>query len=111
VSTAAWHDVCLYLWQEKTAAMLRISNLGSLEEVTHLRLDGTLSGPWVEELRDMCEAILSEHSLAVDCGGLSFADPEGAALMRDLRDRDVALNNCSPFLMMQVEKASVCGLE
>jgi hypothetical protein len=90
-----------------TAAMLRISNIGSDEKVTRIRLDGTLSGPWVEELRRMCETDLAgERALAIDCGGLFFADGEGAALMRSLCDRDVALMNCSPFLKLQLEEAA-----
>jgi ABC-type transporter Mla MlaB component len=88
--------------------MLRISNVGSEEKLTRLRLDGTLSGPWVEELRRMCEATLAqEHPLVVDCGGLLFTDAEGAALMRSLRDRSVVLANCSPFLKLQLAEAAV----
>jgi len=88
--------------------MLRISNVGSEEKVIRLRLDGTLSGPWVEELRHMCEESLAQgRPLVVDCGGLFFADAEGAALMRSLCDRDVALVNCSPFLKLQLTEAAV----
>jgi hypothetical protein len=92
----------------ETAAMLRISNIGSDEKVTRIRLDGTLSGPWVEELGRMCEpALVGERALTIDCAGLFFADSEGAALMRSLRDRDVALVNCSPFLKLQLKEAAV----
>jgi ABC-type transporter Mla MlaB component len=88
--------------------MLRISNLGSEEKVMRLRLDGRLSGPWVEELRRMCEAALKEEqTLIVDCEGLFFADAEGAALMRTLRDQGAALVNCSAFLKLQLEEAAV----
>lgn len=88
--------------------MLRISNVGSEEKVSRLRLDGTLSGPWVEELRRMCEESLAQGCpQVVDCGGLFFADAEGAALMRSLRDRNVALVNCSPFLKLQLAEAAV----
>lgn len=88
--------------------MLRISNLGSEEKVTRLRLDGRLSGPWVEELRRICDAALREEpTLIVDCGGLSFADAEGAALMRSLRDQGGSLVNCSAFLKLQLEEAAV----
>jgi len=63
--------------------MLRISNLGSEEKLTRLQLDGRLSGPWVEELLRICEAALQKQSaLAVDCGGLFFADAAGVDLLR-----------------------------
>jgi ABC-type transporter Mla MlaB component len=88
--------------------MLRISHLGSEEEVTRLRLDGRLSGPWVEELRRMCaRALEKQQILIMDCGGLSFADAEGAALMRSLRDNGADLVNCSAFVKLQLEEAAV----
>jgi ABC-type transporter Mla MlaB component len=88
--------------------MLRISNLGSEEKLTRLQLDGRLSGPWVEELLRICEAALQKQSaLAVDCGGLFFADAAGVDLLRSLRDRGVALVNCSAFLKLQLQEAAV----
>jgi anti-anti-sigma regulatory factor len=78
------------------------------EEVARLRLDGRLSGPWVEELRRTCEAVLQGRSvLVVDCNGLVFADAAGLELLRSLRDRDVVLLNCSAFLKLRLQEAAV----
>ena len=85
--------------------MLRISNLGRKETGTTLRLDGQLSGVWIEELRRSCEAVLAEgQMLVVDCGGVSYSSPEGIALMRGLLSRNVSLKNCSPFLQLQLKE-------
>ena len=76
--------------------MLRISKLDSVERAATLRLDGSLSGVWVEELRRVCETRLAK--LNIDCGGISFSDTDGVALMNELRKRQVALSNCPPLL-------------
>ena len=88
--------------------MLRISKIEFEKQVSRLRLDGRLSGPWVDELRRSCEADLEVgHELIVDCAGLTFADAEGIALLRWLREQNVTLENCSPFVKLQLEEASV----
>jgi ABC-type transporter Mla MlaB component len=79
--------------------MLRISKLDSVERAATLRLDGSLSGVWVEELRRVCETRLANgEKLNIDCGGISFSDTDGVALMKELRKRQVALSNCPPLL-------------
>lgn len=84
--------------------MLRISKI-EVTDPTTLRLEGSLSGLWVEELRRVCETTLADsEELTVDCGGISFTDSEGISLMRELRQHDVHLTNCSPFLKFQLEQ-------
>ena len=86
--------------------MLRISRI-EVTDATTLRLEGSLSGLWVEELRRVCETTLADsEKLTVDCGGISFTDSEGISLMRELRRQDVDLRNCSPFLKFQLEQGS-----
>jgi ABC-type transporter Mla MlaB component len=83
--------------------MLRISQLDSDGRTATLRVDGSLSGVWVGELRRLCEVTLaSGDALNIDCGGISFSDTEGVALMNDLRKRQVALTNCPPLLQFQL---------
>lgn len=87
--------------------MLRISKLNAVTEATTLRLDGSLSGVWVEELRRLCETTLADgKAITIDCGGISFSDSDGVALMQELRGRQVSLTNCSPFLKFQLENGS-----
>ena len=84
--------------------MLRISKLNETD-ATILRLEGSLAGVWVEELRRVCEtAVTQGQTITLDCGGISFSDLEGVALMRELRRQGTRLVNCSPFLKFQLEE-------
>lgn len=84
--------------------MLRISKL-SVTDATTLRLEGSLAGVWVEELRQLCETAMTQgETITLDCGGISFSDLEGVALMRELRRQGARLANCSPFLKFQLEE-------
>lgn len=83
--------------------MLRISKPDGTEATT-LRLDGSLSGVWVEELRQLCETPIAQgETITLDCGGVSFSDLAGVALIQDLRRQGARLVNCSPFLKVQLE--------
>lgn len=90
--------------------MLRISQaVTSDEETVLLRLEGQVSGQWVEELRRAC----SEHQgnghrsqLALDLAEVSFIDADGVALFRELTARRVRLMNCSPFAAEQLKEVA-----
>ena len=87
--------------------MLKISKLNGNTKPTMLRLDGSLSGVWVEELRRLSSAeLLAERALVIDCGGLLFSDAQGIELLRDLRSQEIALTNCSPFLQFQLQQTT-----
>ncbi len=68
-----------------------------------LQLEGQVVGPWVEELRRSCEAILSAgDKLILDLSEVSFLDRDGIDLVRSLTNRNVALLNCSRFVVEQL---------
>lgn len=91
--------------------MLRISKMTE-ENNSTLRLEGTLAGPWVEELGRLCNhAAVGESGLRLDCGGVSFADAKGVALLQALRETGISLDNCSPFLEWQLGEASTTSAE
>ncbi len=84
--------------------MLRISKLG-VTGATTLRLEGSLAGAWVVELKQLCETAMAQgETITLDCGGVSYSDLEGVALMRQLRHQGARLSNCSPFLKFQLEE-------
>lgn len=88
--------------------MLKISTVNAAEQNTTLQLEGSLSGVWVDELRRLTEINLAERkTLTIDCGGVSFCDFQGQALIRELLARKVTLTNCSPFLQYQLELGPV----
>lgn len=87
--------------------MLRISTISTNDGSTTLHLEGSISGAWVDELRQMAEAVLANaKALVIDCRGVSFSDTQGQQLIRELLARDVILMNCSPFLESQLQSGS-----
>ena len=84
--------------------MLRISCVASPEGEVILRLEGQVGGPWVEELRRLCDQHLATGSaLLLDLTDVSFVDLEGVALCRRLQDCNVVLLYCSPFVAEQLK--------
>ena len=83
--------------------MLKISEPTANHTVT-LKLEGRLIGPWVNELRKACEALLtSGRLLALNLAEVEFVDRNGVALLSALQLRGVSLAECSPFLREQLK--------
>ena len=61
-----------------------------------MRLEGSLVGPWVEEVLRVLEGLPS-GSLTIELAALAYADRDGERLLRDLAGR-AELRGCSPFL-------------
>lgn len=84
--------------------MLRISWQVLPSREAALRLEGQVSGPWVDELRRVCERLLAVHdSLSLDLNAVTFVDGHGVALCRSLQAQHVALLHCSPFVAEQLK--------
>jgi anti-anti-sigma regulatory factor len=83
--------------------VLRISHGASSHGKRTLRLEGEVSGRWVEELRHSCEQLLTTGShLILDLTDVSFIDLDGVALCRRLQSRNVTFR-CSPFVTEQLK--------
>ena len=83
--------------------MLRISPASATNGGATLRLEGEISGPWVEELRKECIRVVSAEvqdrtELVLDLAGVSSIDAAGLALFRELSTRGVVMTNCSPYV-------------
>jgi anti-anti-sigma regulatory factor len=76
--------------------MLRVHIEADAKGGTVLRLEGSLSGPWIAELVRAASAA-SAQRLTIDLAALVYADREGERLLRDLAAR-AELRGCSPFL-------------
>jgi ABC-type transporter Mla MlaB component len=88
--------------------VLRISICDDSERDVRLVLEGRLVGPWVHELRKQSEQALSKtKSLTLDLGKLWFVDPSGAALLRELAERQVEHVNCSIFISQQLKEPTL----
>src|ERR1700689_4446838 len=86
-------------------AMLRITLIGSSEGAPVLRVEGRITGCYVEELRRACDAHISldQIQLSLELADVSFADPAGIELLQDLRRRGVGLIQTTPFMTEQLK--------
>jgi anti-anti-sigma regulatory factor len=84
--------------------MLKIVATESSGGEVMLHLEGQVIGAWVEELRQTCVPILARGvPLALDLSTVSFVNREGVGLLGCLRDRRVALLNCSGLVAEQLK--------
>ena len=87
--------------------MLKISQTGTPNHSVTLKLEGRVVGPWVEELRRICEPLLAEdRALKLDLAEVSYVDAEGVATLNSFTSRGVKLNNCSPFVEQQIKTSN-----
>jgi anti-anti-sigma regulatory factor len=89
--------------------MLRISQIESVGQPRILHLEGQVSGPWVEELKGLCDALHREgRSVILDFSQVSFLDQQAISLVRILTNRQVRIQNCSPFIAEQLKGVAQC---
>lgn len=86
--------------------MLKISDAEMSDQDITLRLDGEVTGRWVDVLRNSCDVALRRSArLTLDLSHVSFADSEGIVLLRGLTDHEVRLVNASPFVAELMRRA------
>jgi anti-anti-sigma regulatory factor len=85
--------------------MLRITVIESSEIAVTLRVEGRITGPWVEELRTACtvHSFPDEVQLSLGLADISFADAAGIGLLKELRKRGANLIRATPFLAEQLK--------
>ena len=84
--------------------MLMISEAGTANLSVTLKLEGRVVGPWVAELRQVCEKLLTEgRALKLDLADVTFADASGVAALSGFKSRGVTFTNCSPFVEEQLK--------
>ncbi len=82
--------------------MLRITVIPSPLPTIHL--EGKLLTPWLEEVSTAIASARDSGSFQVDLAGLSFADHEGAALLRRLRSEGITVVGGSAFIEGLLER-------
>lgn len=86
--------------------MLRITLERREGDTARLSLEGTIAGPWVEELRRACKAAgVAGTPVVLGMAGVSFVDSEGARLVRTLAEAGASVRDCSPFVRELLEGA------
>ena len=93
--------------------MLRITVVDLSESTVVLRLEGRITGYWVEELRRTCAAhVFAAHNghtfsdevqLSLELTDVSFADTAGIALLKELRSGGADLIRPTPFMAEQLK--------
>ena len=84
--------------------MLMISEAGTANLSVTLKLEGRVVGPWVAELRQVCEKLLTEgRALKLDLADVTFADASGVTALSSFKSRGVTFSNCSPFVEEQLK--------
>jgi hypothetical protein len=85
--------------------MLRITVVESSKIAVTLRVEGRITGPWVEELRTACDVhtFPDDVQLSLELADISFADAAGIALLRELRNTGVGFIRIAPFLAEQLK--------
>lgn len=84
--------------------MLLIARDESRSDEPVVRLEGELVGPWVDELRTLCERHLdASAALTLDLAEVRFIDRRGVALLRRLQARGVRLTRYTGFAAEQLK--------
>jgi anti-anti-sigma regulatory factor len=79
--------------------MLRITNDGTVDGVSTLKLEGRIAGPWVGELRRVAAASRTAGGgLRLDLSAVRFVDPAGAELLHELTRGHVEISGQSQFV-------------
>ncbi len=80
--------------------MLRITRNGDVGGIPTLKLEGSVAGPWVRELRKVAQSSLAESSgLKLDLSAVGFVDPAGAQLLSELVQSRVEFSGLSQFVV------------
>jgi anti-anti-sigma regulatory factor len=84
---------------------MKISVVESSSVAVRLRIEGRLTGGWVDELRKTCElqGLRDGIRLTLDLADVSFADAAGIELLKELRTHLVALVNPSSLVIEQLK--------
>jgi anti-anti-sigma regulatory factor len=84
---------------------MKITVVESSSKEVRLRVEGRLTGRWVEELRKTCDlqALSDGIRLTLDLADVSFADAAGIELLKELRICLVTLLSPSSLVAEQLK--------
>jgi ABC-type transporter Mla MlaB component len=81
-------------------SMLRITTQARTDSLS-LRLEGSLKGPWVDELAKAWSALAKTRNgmtITVDLRSVTFVDPTGLDLLLRIQQEGAVLENASAFV-------------
>ena len=85
--------------------MLKITRVVQSDQDIALQLDGSVTGQWIELLRESAESVLNEGlRLTLDLENICFIDCEGLALIKNLMGQGVRQVNAPLFVAEQLRR-------
>ena len=85
--------------------MLKITRVVHPNQEIALKLDGSVTGQWIELLRESAESVLAEGlRLTLDLENICFIDCEGLALIKSLMREGVRHVNAPLFVAEQLKR-------
>ena len=80
--------------------MLRITEVSKDDKEITLRLEGKLVGMWIQELERICLYHRDEKNKTVvlNFSGVTFIENKGLRMLENIKDKRIAIINCSPFI-------------
>jgi len=79
--------------------MMRITRVVGNDSVESLKLEGKLQGRWVDEAQNAHALSAAQASrTCLDLSGLTFADGEGVALLRELIRSGAQVVGCCSYI-------------
>ena len=91
--------------------MLRITVISTDENTVRFKLEGSISGPWIEEIRKVWESTIKSStglSYVVDLDGVSFIGDGGTELLRELSEAGASFRGgglSTRYIAQEVKKA------
>lgn len=87
--------------------MLKISEAEPNRQTITFRLEGQLVGPWVDELKQVCEPLAKDGGeFALDLTDVAFVDEAGVTALIGLSASGAKLLHASPFVEAQLSGGS-----
>lgn len=77
--------------------MLRITQTPTVQ-ITTIHLEGKLLSAWLDEVRSVVATARAQGAVRLNLSGLSYVDPPGAVLLRDMRHDGIELTGVSGFI-------------
>lgn len=87
--------------------MLRITCQLTVGDTRRVKVEGRIAGEYVAELsRAVSRALGGARRVVLEMSDVTFIDQAGAALLRQLREQGVELDECSDFVNTLVNGAA-----
>jgi hypothetical protein len=79
--------------------MLRLTRTLDTRWILTIKLEGKLSGPWVDEVRKACATAPAPfRRMTLDLSSLTYVDPKGTSLLRELIAGGVEVERRSSYV-------------